>query len=42
MDERQWRRGKGLIANTLKALAALALGSCGGGTGTLSDSGVGA
>jgi len=39
MDERQWRRGKGLIANTLKALAALALGSCGGGTGTLSDSG---
>lgn len=39
MDERQERRGKWLIANTLKALVALLLVSCGGGTGNPQDSG---
>jgi hypothetical protein len=39
MDERQRRRGKELIANTMKALAVLALVSCGGGTGNPQDSG---
>lgn len=42
MNGRQLRRGKGLIASAVRALAALALVSCGGGggTGNSQDSGV--